>query len=627
VTSGADADLKTFVCPKSRSENIPRRLARIPLLIDELAAVLEYDALDIEFAVGRDDTLYLLQVRPLVTEVTSPLGAAAIDAAVNEIACKVELLSRSHPYLHGTRAVFGVMPDWNPAEMIGLRPRPLALSLYQELVTDAIWAYQRNNYGYKNLRSFPPLVSFHGLPYIHARVSFNSFVPRDIEGNLAERLVNYYLDRLRSEPNLHDKVEFEIVFSCYTLDLPERIQTLAAHGFSDSDIEALVEALRQLTNRIMNGPTALWREDRDKIDVLAARLSGVIEAPIDRISRIYWLIEDCKRYGTLPFAGLARAGFIAAQILRSVVAKGILDASEYAAFMSGLDTVGSRVGRDFAQLSREEFLERYGHLRPGTYDILSPRYDEAPDLYFDWSARGKLETPSARFALSVEQWRNLDRLLKEHGIDNDVLGLLEFIKAGIEGREYAKFVFTKTLSEALSLIKQLGRECGLTSEDCAFLDFGAIRRLYKESGPVEARLRESVAEGRRRYEVTRSLVLPPLITSPSDVLAFHVPPTQPNFVTQKSITAPVSTLSDAPEKFAGSVLLIPSADPGFDWIFSRGIGGLITMFGGVNSHMAIRANELGLPAVVGSGEQLFRRWQSARLLCTDCANRQVQAIA
>ena len=627
MTSGADADLKTFVCPKSRSENIPRRLARIPLLIDELAAVLEYDALDIEFAVGRDDTLYLLQVRPLVTEVTSPLGAAAIDAAVNEIACKVELLSRSHPYLHGTRAVFGVMPDWNPAEMIGLRPRPLALSLYQELVTDAIWAYQRNNYGYKNLRSFPPLVSFHGLPYIHARVSFNSFVPRDIEGNLAERLVNYYLDRLRSEPNLHDKVEFEIVFSCYTLDLPERIQTLAAHGFSDSDIEALVEALRQLTNRIMNGPTALWREDRDKIDVLAARLSGVIEAPIDRISRIYWLIEDCKRYGTLPFAGLARAGFIAAQILRSVVAKGILDASEYAAFMSGLDTVGSRVGRDFAQLSREEFLERYGHLRPGTYDILSPRYDEAPDLYFDWSARGKLETPSARFALSVEQWRNLDRLLKEHGIDNDVLGLLEFIKAGIEGREYAKFVFTKTLSEALSLIKQLGRECGLTSEDCAFLDFGAIRRLYKESGPVEARLRESVAEGRRRYEVTRSLVLPPLITSPSDVLAFHVPPTQPNFVTQKSITAPVSTLSDAPEKFAGSVLLIPSADPGFDWIFSRGIGGLITMFGGVNSHMAIRANELGLPAVVGSGEQLFRRWQSARLLCTDCANRQVQAIA
>jgi phosphoenolpyruvate-protein kinase (PTS system EI component) len=51
------------------------------------------------------------------------------------------------------------------------------------------------------------------------------------------------------------------------------------------------------------------------------------------------------------------------------------------------------------------------------------------------------------------------------------------------------------------------------------------------------------------------------------------------------------------------------------------------MFGGVNSHMAIRASELGLPAVIGSGEQLFRRWETARLLCIDCANRQVQAVA
>src|SRR5262249_19670803 len=159
-------------------------------------------------------------------------------------------------------------------------------------------------------------------------------------------------DRLRAEPNLHDKVEFEIVFSCYTLDLPQRIRTLEAYGFSNSDIAALVDSLRQLTNRIMNGPTALWRQDPDRIDVLAARLPRLLEAPIDKVSRIYWLIEDCKRYGTLPFAGLARAGFIAVQILRSLAAKGILDETEYAAFMSSLDTVGSRIGRDFAQMSR-----------------------------------------------------------------------------------------------------------------------------------------------------------------------------------------------------------------------------------------------------------------------------------
>ena len=35
------------------------------------------------------------------------------------------------------------MCDWNPAEMIGIKPLPLALSLYSELITDEIWAEQR----------------------------------------------------------------------------------------------------------------------------------------------------------------------------------------------------------------------------------------------------------------------------------------------------------------------------------------------------------------------------------------------------------------------------------------------------------------------------------------------------
>ena len=39
------------------------------------------------------------------------------------------------------------MSDWNPAEMIGLKPKPLALSLYKELITDLVWAESRKSYG------------------------------------------------------------------------------------------------------------------------------------------------------------------------------------------------------------------------------------------------------------------------------------------------------------------------------------------------------------------------------------------------------------------------------------------------------------------------------------------------
>ena len=633
VTSGTAEKLKTFICLKSSQQGIPDHLLPILKLLRELESLLGCDGIDVEFAVDRKGTLYLLQARPLAFKerqsATDPSStdAAPIAAATAEIAQKVALLTRPHPYLHGKRSVFGVMPDWNPAEIIGLKPRPLALSLYRELITDSIWAYQRDNYGYKNLRSFPLLVSLHGLPYIDVRVSFNSFLPRDMQPDLAERLVNYYIERLLAQPTLHDKVEFEIIFSCYTLDLPERLVALRRNGFSEEDIANIAGLLRNLTNKIINNDNGLWRRDREKVDKLVERLPGIRDASLDKISRVYWLLEDCKRYGTLPFAGLARAGFIATQFLNSLVTTGVLDRSGHAAFMSDLETVGSQIGRDFAHLNKDGFLARYGHLRPGTYDILSPRYDEAPDLYFDWSNRRQRHSSPPRFLLSVSQLRLIERLLKEHGIEHDILSLIDFIKGGIEGREYAKFVFTRSLSDAISLIRQIGEEHGLSTEDCAFLDIADIRALYAESGNVAARLKASVAEGRRRHDLTRRIVLPPLISSSEEAFSFHLPAIHPNFITKQRVTAPVSTIDDSPEEIKDTILFVPSADPGFDWIFSRGISGFVTQFGGVNSHMAIRAGELAMPAVIGSGETLFGNWKKAAKICLDCGNQQVQVIS
>ena len=46
------------------------------------------------------------------------------------------------------------------AEIIGSKPKPLALSLYQELITDHIWAQNRSNYGYKELDQFHLMTTF-----------------------------------------------------------------------------------------------------------------------------------------------------------------------------------------------------------------------------------------------------------------------------------------------------------------------------------------------------------------------------------------------------------------------------------------------------------------------------------
>lgn len=623
VTSGSTNQLRTFYCLRNCSvAHLPQIVQQVCLVIDELEQLFATPALEIEFAADHEH-FYLLQCRPVCLSMNL-VDEAQLSEPLARIAQKVELLSRPHPYLFGSRTVFGIMPDWNPAEIIGVRPRPLALSLYQELITDNIWAYQRHNYGYKNLRSFPLMLSFGGQPYIDVRVDFNSFVPADLPMELGDRLVNYYLNKLISQPSDHDKVEFAVLYTCYTFDLPERLQQLLSAGFSKDDCEVLKDSLRQLTNRIIRQKEGLWAQDTKKIERLEERHQTIMSSGLDVVSKIYWLIEDCKRYGTLPFAGLARAGFIAVQLMKSLVGTNVLSQNDYDRFMVSLDTVAGRMKRDFTELSRAAFLSRYGHLRPGTYDILSPRYDEEPDRYFDWSALAcTLESEPRDFALGLKQLKRIESLLEEHQLDHNILGFFDFIRSAIEGREFAKFVFTKCLSDSLLLFKDLGGQHGFSTDDCSFASIHSIKGLYSSSADARKMLQDAIDRGRQNYEITCRLRMPPLIISDRDVLAFEVTTCEPNFITQGCTIAAPKLLSSNGADLTGRIIFIPNADPGYDWIFSKGIAGLVTMYGGVNSHMAIRAGELGIPSVIGAGEALYNQWLRAPLLQIDCLNRQV----
>ena len=64
------------------------------------------------------------------------------------------------------------------------------------------------------------------MPYIDTRVDFNSWIPEELNNNLAEKLVNFYLDKLRKHPHLHDKIEFEIALTCFTFSAHQRLKEL-----------------------------------------------------------------------------------------------------------------------------------------------------------------------------------------------------------------------------------------------------------------------------------------------------------------------------------------------------------------------------------------------------------------
>lgn len=608
-------------------ETLPNiSFVKIINLVNELKSLFVTDYLDIEFALNNENELYLFQVRPLINQNKNYIATDVHSKLIGRIAHRISQSMKPHPYLYGKQTVYGVMPDWNPAEIIGIRPKPLALSLYRELVTDTVWAYQRDNYGYANLRSFPLLVDFDGLPYIDVRVSFNSFLPKNLTSELSERLVNYYLDRLICTPSLHDKVEFDIVFSCYTLDLNKRLTILDNYGFDQKDRDMLSQALIQLTNQIIHNQKGLWKRDLEKIEELRKRQQLLMQSDLDLVSKMYWLLEDCKRYGTLPFAGLARAGFIAVQILKSFISVGIISEQEYTNFLTSVNSVSTNMQEDFETLPKEEFLKKYGHLRPGTYDILSPRYDEAPDLYFDWQNKNeKNESGNPPFSLTIQQLRRIQEHIEKDQIQITVLELLEFIKIAIESREYSKFVFSRSVSEFLRICEQFAAQYNISRESCAYINLNAIMKLYSSSIDPEETLLRSISIGKHNHDITAAIALPSLIIEPSQAWSFELPETNPNFITQKKTTAAVA-FADQRRKIENTILMIPSADPGYDWIFSHKIAGFITKYGGVNSHMAIRAGELGIPAIIGAGEVKYNQWSQAKKLHIDCLNKQVQML-
>tara|TARA_B100000035_G_scaffold314965_1_gene333219 strand:+ start:9333 stop:11666 length:2334 start_codon:yes stop_codon:yes gene_type:complete len=625
--TGGSKNNKILFYHHSNNGIVPKKLEKIISLAKELFEHSDRIPVDIEFATDKNDKCYLLQIRKLILKNFSKISTENHNKTLKEIGNKLDKSLKPHPYLFGKKTIFGVMPDWNPAEMIGIRPRPLALSLYQNLITDSTWAYQRDNYGYRKLRGFPLMQSFGGVPFIDLRVSFNSFIPKSLDTKIAEKLVNFYLDVLTQKPHLHDKIEFDIAYTCYTFDLPDRIRKLEKNGFSANEINKIKKSLRDLTNRIINYNTGIWRTDLQKIKELLPRRQIIEKSKLKKEDKIFFLLEDCRRYGTLPFAGLARVGFIAVEFLNSLVKQKIISLEDKQKLLLSLETITTSLSKDIRKLSRKKFLQNYGHLRPGTYDIRSKRYDENYDTYFSYHSKS-IENPIKRsFSLSSKQRILIDKLLKKHGIDYNADFFIKFIKKGIEAREYAKFEFTKNVSLILKLLSELGKKYGITRDDCSFIDIRIIYELMNSSKDLEFVLKRSIEYGKEEFFKTEKLNLPSLIYKTKDIWCFSQLPSEPNFITQKKIIGQIQIASEDKVDLDKKIVFIKSADPGYDWIFTKKIAGLVTKYGGANSHMAIRANELGIPSVIGAGDQFYDFWIKYNFLSIDCSKKKVEVLS
>ena len=639
VTSGGGeyANRTLYIHRNSINKLRSERFTKLLQAVQELEKVMGSQFLDIEFALGEDLTPYLLQVRAITTQPNwNRAVAKRIDVSLKGVQSFVIERFKRINGVYGETTLLGQMPDWNPVEMIGRAPRALATSLYQTLITDNAWSDARAIMGYAVPASQPLMLTLAGQPFIDTRLSFHSYLPKTVSPIIAEKLVNHWIEHLKISPELHDKVEFEVAITAYSFDIDDKIEQLVGDALTIIEKNEFKQAHLQQTRQLIKGDCdGSISQALENIDILSQKQREYSDSLQKNISSLFNMVDDCIQLGTIPFSILARHGFIARTILLSLKHRDILTNDEVNQIQASVKTVASDLVDDMrslqlGELSNSDFMERYGHLRPGTYDIMSRRYDQMSNLS-DGLASSHLEQCVDLFKLSMKQQQQINQLLEEDGFEDfDANDLLNYVNEAIVGREYGKFVFTRTVSDMLELIANFAEQHGLSRDEVSHVSLNSLLNTVKSSSEftIEEQLRELSSQEAEKHDISVAIRLPQLLV---DQAAVHIIPFQvsyPNFITHKKVTAKSVVLYSETDGvlLTDRIVIIEGADPGFDWIFSKKIAGLITKYGGANSHMAIRCAEFGIPAAIGCGEQRFDLLLKVNQVHLDCAAGLVNPI-
>ena len=542
---------------------------------------------------------------------------------------KVNKIKLNNPFLSGNTTYLSNMADWNPAEMIGSKPKILPLSLYSELITNSVWSQQRANYKYKNVMNQPLLFSLGGSPYIDLRLDLNSFLPKNLPSNIENKIIFESLNKIKKKPYLHDKIEFDVLETCFDLETHVKIKKF----LSKKESKIYLNRLKKLTSEIIN--KNILNEEKIKIIELEKKITKIKKSNLSEIQKIYFLVKNCKKYGTLPFAGAARCAFISTKILRSLKKLEVLDQKDLEKFYSSVDSITVEMNNDLIKLkkkiiSQKAFYMKFGHLRPLTYSITSKNYKEDFKKYFP----NKLNLKKKRikkFELPKIKSSQINNIFKNNKIDIDSKSFFNFARLSVYYREKFKLVFTKCIDEIFNNLISLGKEINIDRNDFEFVSIQTILNSYNNVDLVKLRkiLKNEIKENKVKFTALSLIDLPEVILNAKDIYCFNRITNKPNYITEKNIVGKSILFKNIKNNFLlnNKIIILNSADPGYDFLFSYKIKGLITQYGGANSHMSIRCLELGIPAMIGVGENIYSNFTKANIINIDCLNKNFKIIS
>ncbi len=596
ITSGKYSEINNFFMHRS-FDILPKKYEKYNVylkIITQLEDLFKNKQLDIEMVLDKNNSPQLLQVRPLMGKKLNKKSIFDEKNAIDRNLKNYKKLNKTTADRFGTNQIYSNMSDMNPAEMIGKKPDNIAFGLYKFMFTDTTWNIQRGEFGYRKYSGGKLMELFNNVAYINVNHSLNSFLTRNLQKESCEEIINYQINKLKDNPHLHDSIEFDISRSSYVFDTVEEFSKEYKNIISPSEIIKWHNDLIQIDTQ--NKSTL----EKNKKIILSTFLKLDKSFEYSKKENIK-LIRDTM---ALPFTHHSRLGFVYFAQLNSLLKKEVITEDQKKLLLLSVNSISTKMKADAYEVkigkkTLEDFLDVYGHIRAGNYNLLSSNLKN--NLNFTESLINNSQQPLEDNILPKDIYTNIEKYFMINEIPLEASAWIDMFQEGISTRENSKFYYTKGID---GILNEVGEK---NTSDRELFDLLDIE--FNEENTSDMRL--------------MNVLMPDLITSNEDFYFYEEMSKNGNYIGQGTVIGDVLLIdneANRPNNLENKIVVIPAADPGWDWIFNYKIKSLVTKYGGPNSHMAIRCAEHNIPAILGVGENNFTVISNSKSLEIDFSN-------
>ena len=596
ITSGKYSEINNFFMHRS-FDILPKKYEKYNVylkIITQLEDLFKNKQLDIEMVLDKNNSPQLLQVRPLMGKKLNKESIFEEKEVIDRNLKNYKKLNKTTADRFGTNQIYSNMSDMNPAEMIGKKPDNIAFGLYKFMFTDTTWNIQRGEFGYRKYSGGKLMELFNNVAYINVNHSLNSFLTRNLQKESCEEIINYQLNKLKENPHLHDSIEFDISRSSYVFDTVEEFSKEYKNIISPSEIIKWHNDLIQIDTQ---NKSTLEKNKKIILSTFSKLDKSFEYSKKENIK----LIRDTM---ALPFTHHSRLGFVYFAQLNSLLEKEVISEDQKKLLLLSVNSISTKMKADAYEVkigkkTLEGFLDVYGHIRAGNYNLLSSNLKN--NLNFTESLINNSEQPLEDNILPKDIYTNIEEYFTINEIPLKASAWIDMFQEGISTRENSKFYYTKGID---GILNEVGEK---NTSDRELFDLLDIE--FNEENTSDMRL--------------KNVLMPDLITSNEDFYFYEEMSKNGNYIGQGTVIGDVLLIeneANRPNNLENKIVVIPAADPGWDWIFNYKIKSLVTKYGGPNSHMAIRCAEHNIPAILGIGENNFTVISNSKSLKIDFSN-------